>query len=396
MALVTLQTIFQDAFPAYEQTHPLPAYVRKAARALRQCWTAALGGHIQACPDGHLSRIWYNSCRHRSCPQCAYLQTERWLALQQARLLACDHFHVIFTLPHDLNPLWRANVPVMTTLLFQAVHDTLRTLLADPKYLGAQPGIIAALHTWSQTLILHPHLHCLVTGGGLTSAGQWVAVRNGFLFPARVVMAVFRGKMVDAIRQTFARGALALPAPMRPQQFLNLLNRLGHPTQTKWNVRIMERYRHGAGVVTYLARSLRGGPIKNARLVAWDGACVTLLQRARQEAAEGDSPSPQRLTLSVADFLQRWLQHVPAPQTRVVRYYGLYHHTHTEALALCRAHLGQLPVAVLAPLRWQTVCAQRGDSHPERCSACGQMLVCTGVLPRGGAPPPILAREYAA
>ena len=112
MALVTLQTIFQEAFPAYEQTHPLPAYVRRAARAIMQCRTAALGGHVQACPDGHMSRIWYNSCRHRSCPQCAYLQTERWLALQRARLLACDHSHVICTLPHDLHPLWLANVPV--------------------------------------------------------------------------------------------------------------------------------------------------------------------------------------------------------------------------------------------------------------------------------------------
>jgi hypothetical protein len=196
MALVTLQAIFQAAYPAYEQTHPLPSYVRKAARAIMQCRTAALGGHVQACPDGHMSRIWDNSCRHRSCPQCAYLQTERWLALQRARLLACDHYHVIFTLPHDLNPLWLANVPVMSTLLFQAVRDTLVELLADPKYLGAQPGIIAALHTWSQTLVLHPHVHCLVTGGGLPPAGQWGAVRHGFLLPARVVMAVFRGKML--------------------------------------------------------------------------------------------------------------------------------------------------------------------------------------------------------
>ena len=145
MALVALQTIFQDAFPAYEQRHALPAHVRRAAHALMQCRTAALGGHVQACPDGHMSRIWYNSCRHRSCPQCTYLQTERWLALQQARLLACDHYHVIFTLPHDLNALWLANRPVMTTLFLQAVRDTLGTLLADPKYLGAQPGIIAAL-----------------------------------------------------------------------------------------------------------------------------------------------------------------------------------------------------------------------------------------------------------
>ena len=241
MALVTLQMIFQDAFPAYEQTHPLPSYVRKAARAIMQCRTVALGGHVQACPAGHVSRIWYNSCRHRSCPQCAYLQTERWLALQRARLLACDHYHVIFTLPHDLNSLWLANVAVMTTLLFQAVRATLVELLADPKYLGVQPGILAALHTWSQTLVLHPHVHCLVTGGGLTPAGQWQAVRNGFRLPVRVVMAVFRGKLLAAIRQAYGREELVLPEGLRPQPFLNLLTRLGHLRKTPWNVHIQER-----------------------------------------------------------------------------------------------------------------------------------------------------------
>lgn len=395
MALVTLQTIFQDAFPAYEQTHPLPAHVRRAARAIMQCRTAALGGHVQACPDGHMARIWYNSCRHRTCPQCAYLQTERWLALQQARLLACDHYHVIFTLPHDLNPLWLANGPLMTTLLFQAVRETLFDLLADATYLGAQPGMIAALHTWSQTLVLHPHVHCLVTGGGLTSEGHWRAVRQGFLLPVRVVMAVFRGKMLAAIRQAYARGALVVPERIRPQQMLNLLTRLGHPRKTKWNVRIMERYRHGAGVVTYLARYLRGGPLKNARLVACDGERVTFTCRARQEA-DGTNPAAQRLTLSIADFLQRWLLHVPMPQTRGVRSYGLYHPSHTAALAVCRAELGQPPMEAPAALDWQTVCAQRGDAHPERCPTCGQRLVCTGVIPRGGAPPPVLAGERAA
>jgi Putative transposase/Transposase zinc-binding domain len=396
MALVTLQTIFQDAFPAYEQCHALPVHVRRAAHALMQCRTAALGGHIQACPDGHVARVWYNSCRHRSCPQCAYLQTERWLTLQRVRLLACDHYHVIFTLPHELNPLWLANVQMMTTLLFQAVRDTLCTLLADPKYLGAQPGLLTALHTWSQTLVLHPHLHCLVTGGGLTPDGHWRAVRHGFLLPARVVMAVFRGKMLDALRQAFARDALVLPAAMRPQQFLNLLHRLGHAQKTPWNVHIRERYRHGAGVVTYLARYLRGGPIKNSRLVAYDGARVTFTSRARQEEADAEPASPPRMTLPVADFLQRWLLHVPVPQTRVVRSYGLYHPSHAAALAVCCAALGQPPLEVPAALDWQTVCAQRGDAHPARCPTCGQRLVCTGVIPRGGAPPPVRAGERAA
>jgi hypothetical protein len=217
-------------------------------------------------------------------------------------------------------------------------------------------------------------------------------VRHGFLLPARVVMAVCRGKMVDAIRRTLARGEFALPEPMGPQQVLNLLNRLGHPRKTKWNVRIMERYRHGAGVVTYLARYLRGGPIKNARLVAFDGARVTFLHRTRQEG----SAAPQRITLPVADFLQRWRLHVPMPQTRVVRSYGLYHPSHAAALAVCRAALGQPPLEVPAALDWQTVCAQRGDAHPERCPPCGQRLVCTGVIPRGGAPPRIASGECAA
>jgi hypothetical protein len=396
MGTVTLQQIFQDAYPAYEQTHPLPPHVRRAAHAIIQCRTATLGGHIQACPDGHVARIWYNSCRHRSCPQCAYLQTERWLAGQRARLLACDHYHVIFTLPHDLNPLWLANVPVMTTLLFQAVRDTLVALLADPKYLGAQPGILAALHTWSQTLVLHPHVHCLVTGGGLTPDGAWKAVRHGFLLPVRVVMAVFRGKLLAALRQAVADEPLALPEGLRLQQVLTLLTRLGHPKKTKWNVHIRERSRHGAGVVTSLARYLRGGPIKNARLVADEGGRVTFTCRARREEADGGGPAAPRITLSVTDFLQRWLLHVPVPQTRVVRSYGLYHPTHAAALAVCRTALGQPPVEMPVALDWQTVCAQRGDLHPERCPTCGQRLVCTGMIPRSGVSPPGLSGVRAA
>ena len=282
--------------------HPLPAHVRRAARAIMQCRTAALGGHIQACPDGHISRIWYNSCRHRSCPQCAYLQTERWLALQQARLLACDHSHVIFTLPHDLNPAVAGQRPGDERLAVaggarHAVHLTGGPRSISGRSRASLPRCTPGVRPWC----------CIRTstawsrGVGSPRRGTGCAVRNGFLLPVRVVMAVFRGKMLAAIRQACARGELALPEPMRPQQLLNLLNRLGHPTKTPWNVRIMERYRHGAGVVTSLARYLRGGPIKNARLVAWDGDRVTFTYRASAEA--------QRLgPLSVAhDVVRRGL-----------------------------------------------------------------------------------------
>jgi len=282
---LTLQDVFCQHYPDYEHTHPLPLHVRKAAQAIMQCRTAALGGHIQACPEGHFSRIWYNSCRHRACPQCAFIQTERWLVAQQARLLSCDHYHVIFTLPHDLNVLWLSNVETMSQLLFQSARETLFELLGDAKYLGAKPGMIAALHTWSQTLILHPHLHCLVTGGGVNAQGEWVAVRHGHLLPARVVMALFRGKMVAGLRRALARDELVLPEGMRPQQLLNLLNRLGHAKKTQWSVRVMERYRHGTGVATYLARYMRGGPLKNSRLVAMDPEHVSFTYRGPGEQA---------------------------------------------------------------------------------------------------------------
>ena len=143
---VTLQRILQLGDAAYERSHPLPDYVRRAVWAILACGTAVLGGHVQACPEGHVERIWYNACRHRMCPPCAWVQTERWLAKQKAWLLACEHYHVSFTRPPALNALWLANVVVMPQLLFASVPDTLVELLGDAQYLGARPGMLATLH----------------------------------------------------------------------------------------------------------------------------------------------------------------------------------------------------------------------------------------------------------
>jgi len=381
---LTLQTILQRGYAAYERRHAVPDHVRRAVWAILACRTALLGGHVQACPDGHVERVWYNSCRHRMCPQCAWVQVERWLAKQKARLLACEHYHVIFTIPHELNELWLANVPVMTQLLFASVHETLVELLGDPKYLGAKPGIIATLHTWSQTLLLHPHLHCLVTGGGVSESGQWVAVRNGFLLPMRVVMAVFRGKLRAAIRHGVVQGTLQLPAGQRQQLMENLLNKLG---RAKWHVHIRERYPSGQGVLVYLARYLRGGPIANRRLLACDGQQVVF---GYEERAKGPGGQATRRTmcLPLAQFIGRWRLHVPPPGAVLVRCWGLYAHTQGAALAVCRQQLGQGPVETPPPWEWQRACAERGEAHPERCPVCGQRLVCTALIPRVGVPPP--------
>jgi len=385
MAAVTLQQIFQQGYAAFAQGHRLPDHVRAAAQAIMTCRTAVLGGHVQRCPEGHFERLWYNSCRHRLCPQCSWLQIERWLAIQKARLLMCDHYHAIFTMPDDLRGLWLANVKSMTDILFTVVRQTLFELLADDRYLGARPGLIATLHTWSQTLVFHPHLHCLVTGGGVTEAGEWRPVRNGFLLPVRVVMALFRGKLLAAVDSAVQRGTLTLPDGMPLRHWAMVRHKLG---RTTWHVHMRERYPHGVGVLTYLARYIRGGPIANQRLVSCTQGVVTFGYRLNGEGAGGEHPRQGRMRVSIEEFIRRYLLHVPAPGTRVVRSYGLYAPTQGEALAGCREQLGQGPVEKPGVLDWQRACRDRGDAHPERCPRCGRLLVRLGVILPARIPPP--------
>jgi Putative transposase len=202
-------------------------------------------------------------------------------------------------------------------------------------------------------------------------------VHNGFLLPSRVVMALFRGKLLAAIRRAVRQGQLHLPAEMRPQRCETLLNKLG---RAKWNVHIRERYPHGVGVLTHLGRYLRGGPLADRRLVSCAQAEVTFRYRVNREAADG--PRSGLKTLPVAEFIGRYLRQVPAPGTRVVRAYGLYAPTQGEALTVARTQLGQGSVAAPVVLDWQTACSQRGAEHPECCPICGQRLVCRGMITR--------------
>jgi Putative transposase/Transposase zinc-binding domain len=332
---------------------------------------------VQACPDGHVERVWYNSCRHRFCPQCAQLQIAQWLERQKARLLSCDHSHVIFTLPCELNALWLANVPVLAQVLFRAAWDTLSEWLGDPKYLGAMPGMLAALHTWGQPLVLHPPLHCLVTGGGLTG-DTWQAVRNGSLLPARVVMPVFRGKFLAAVHHALDAGQLTIPPRMSLPQLRMRLNCLG---RTKWHVQLMTRYAQGQGVATYLARYLRGGPLKPGRSVAWDDQTVTFRYADNQDPDAQGRGRRKLMTLTVEEFLQRWLLQVPPPGLQIVRAYGLYAPSKRAALTQARQTLGQSPLTVPSPVDWQTYCAQQGPQPPERCPVCGPRLLRTATVP---------------
>ena len=362
----TLQGILQAHFAAFQSKHKLPKRIRDAAGAIMSCRTAAMGGHVERCPEGHAERVWYNSCKHRSCPKCGHLPTERWIEKQKARLLACGHHHVIFTVPPELHALWRYNRERMMDVLFHCVRDTLFVLLGDERYGGLVPGLLCSYHSWGRDQGYHPHLHCLVTAGGRGKAGAWVPAKKANLLPYLVVRDLYRGKMIAAVRGALHSGELVLPPDLPEFRLENTLNRLG---RAPWNVEIRERYPHGEGVLIYLARYIRGGPIADSRIVSFDSSSVVFKYLDHRDN------TMKEMLLSPDDFLLRVLQHVPPPRKKMVRHYGLYAEHNLEMLNASRAALGQRRVEPREFLKWETFWAKTEKEMPNLCPVCGRALV---------------------
>lgn len=301
-------------------------------------------------------------------------------------MLPTDHFHVIFTLPSELHELWQWNRPALTEVLFRSVRETLLILLSDPKWLGAQPGVLAALHTWGRTLSLHPHVHCLVSGGGLTEHGFWQSVRTGFLLPVVVVRALFRGKVLGAIEQLWLTGQLTAPPPWEDDGVRRVLVAAA---RQQWNIRIAERYPYGRGVMKYLARYVRGGPIKDPRFVAFDGRQVTFRYGNHRELDAQGKSQQQELTLSVEEFLRRWSEHVPLPGVHTVRAWGLYASTQRRKLEQCREQGATEDRPRETPTGAADESPHDRDRPWEQCPVCHQPMVPVQVLHRAGAPPPV-------
>jgi hypothetical protein len=311
--------VIRAGFDQLERTRPLPSHVRKACRRIIKCKTSALGHHVIICDNGH-EHIRWDSCRQRACPECSWPARKRWLLKTRRRLLDCPHHHAIFTIAHELNGLWLANVPEMRHLLFAAVRDTLVELFAS-HHRGAVPGIIAVLHTWSRDLFLHAHLHLIVTHGGVDPQGRWRTIRGKTLLPASVVSELFRGKFLDAVKRGLAAGRLA---PPRDSDLAAERRNIDAAYGKKWNVFIDFAGSRLDTVVGYLGRYVLGGPIGNNRILALDEAEVTFLYRDYRTAAPGVRPAEYPKTLLLDEFLQRWCLHIPMPYTKTVRGYGLY------------------------------------------------------------------------
>jgi len=310
----TLQGIFKAGFNTYRAQHRLSMDQYKAAQAIMSCQTEALGYEEWNCTeDDHVERL-NHSCRHRSCPRCNQSLTDDWLEKTKTRLLPCDHYHVIFTVPHELNAIWHYNRHWCSNHLFKASSETLQQLLKDERYLGARVGMLSSLHTWGRTLSFHPHVHVLVTGGGLAGE-QWRTVNNNFLLPVGVLKAKFRGKWLAWLNKAYANGELRLPPDWDERRWIKVLSQIA---KKNWNVRIQGAYEHGRGVAVYLSRYVRGGPIRDSRVLRADDTAVSFRYRSHQDQKE----KIQRLPAD--HFMTRVLWHVPVKGQHNVRYYGLY------------------------------------------------------------------------
>jgi hypothetical protein len=306
----------------------------KAFRAIQRCRTAALGGHIDACPQCGHQAISYNSCRNRHCPKCQAQAREHWLAARERELLATSYFHVVFTVPHELNVLALDNPRMFYGLLFTASAQTLLKVARDPKHLGAEIGVISILHTWGQNLLLHPHIHCAIPAGGLSpDHSRWIRPRYPFFLPVKVLSRVFRGKFLAGLKRLHRRKQLRCAGPAAawadPKQFRRFLRQLH---RQDWVVYAKPAFGGPKKVLRYLGRYTHRIAISNHRLVAFDGERVTF--RWKDYAHGGKQRS---MTLLGTEFLRRFFLHVLPKGFVRIRYFGfLANRFRAHCLPLCQ------------------------------------------------------------
>ena len=368
----SLQSIFRQHFPAFSQTRTLHVREWRAASAIINCHSAALGGYVLACPDGHHSETHYYACRHRSCPRCAQGPRQQWVQAELHKLLACAHFHCIFTLPHDFLALWEYNRAWTNKLLFDCARTSLLELCADPRYLGATPGLLMALHTWGRTLSLHPHVHCLISAGGLDATHQWRACKADYLVSVQALSALFRGKCLAHLSHALAHQRLHLPPQQDAQHWRQCIRR----QYTKhWNIELSKPYAHGRGVALYLARYVKGGPLGQERTLRVNDHGVHFDYTDHRDGQH------KHMTLQTDAFIGRVLWHAPVQGQHLVRHCGLYA---SAAKAHQRKAVAALqPVSMpqsQEPLACHTASEQ--STSVQRCPRCTQALVRTSsVLP---------------
>lgn len=334
MQMPEVQDILIEYGDAYRANHPTTYMQDKVMNVLSKCRSASLGGHATICEECGNIQISYNSCRNRHCPKCQTLAKEKWIDNQKFHLLNVGYFHVVMTVPDTLHGIFLQNQRVCYNLLFKAVSQTLSELSADKKYLGAQTGFTAILHTWGQNLIFHPHIHCIVPGGGLDNLGRWVSSKKKFFLPVKVVSKKFRGKFLMLLKEAFHKSVLTFHGQMQylksPKEFECFLTSV---YQKDWVVYCKPPFKTAATVVEYLGRYTHRIAISNHRILDVKDGMVTFKWRDYK-----DKNKWKIMTITANEFIRRFLTHVLPHGFMKIRHYGLLgNHNKTAKLKVCKS-----------------------------------------------------------
>ena len=385
-ASLEVADIFRAAGPTYRAAHAghLSLQQLKVMSAIETCRTAALGGHLEGCEDCGHQRVAYNSCRNRHCPKCQAEKAREWLAERQADLLPVGYFHVVFSIPAELADITLQNKAKLYDLLFRTASETMLTIAADPRHLGARIGITAVLHTWGSALTHHPHIHMIVPGGGISPDGtRWVSSRAGFLLPVRVLSKLFRRLFLTRLLELYAAGALAFfgsQVGLRDRRlFLRLTARM---RQKNWVVYAKPPFAGPEAVLAYLSRYTHRVAIANSRLISLDESGVSF--RYKDYRRDG-AARYGRMTLGTDEFIRRFLLHVLPKGFHRIRHYGLLASAGRKAnVERARALLGVPP---------PTAPAEQDKTPYERppCPCCGGRMVIIETFQRASRPraPPV-------
>jgi len=341
--------VFRRFGQAFRDQHgaSLSGARRRAMLAIERCRTAALGGHVERCGDCGHQRIAYNSCRNRNCPKCQGLARAQWLEDRQAELLDVPYFHVVFTVPEAVAAIAFQNQTTVYDILFRATSETLRTIGADPKHLGAEIGFLTVLHTWGQNLMHHPHLHCLVPGGGIAPDGKsWIPCRPGFFLPVRVLSRMFRGLFLRYLEKAFATGELNFFSAHRHLHEPAAFRRYLAPVRdTEWVVYAKRPFAGPAQVLDYVGRYTHRVAISNNRLISVEGDKVRFRWKDYRNGNR-----QKTMSLQAGEFIRRFLIHVLPDGFHRIRYYGFLGNCHrARKLELCRELLGMAQPAPAEP-----------------------------------------------
>ncbi|MBK1701509.1 IS91 family transposase [Thiococcus pfennigii] len=382
--------IFRDHGPAWrrEQAGHLSFGQLKVMSAIEHCRTAALGGHLMQCSDCGHTEIAYNSCRNRHCPKCQGAVAKQWLAAREADLLPVEYYHVVFTLPAPLGQIAYHNKSVIYGLLFQAAAETLLTIAADPKHLGARIGLTLVLHTWGSALTHHPHVHGIVPGGGISLDGErWVACRRGFFLPVRVLSRLFRRLFCEKLTAAHQAGQLEFfgehAGLSDAQTFHGWLQPL---RQSDWVVYAKRPFAGPEAVLAYLSRYTHRVAIANSRLIALDERGVTF--QFKDYRAKGRCRY-KPMTLPVEEFMRRFLLHVLPTDFHRIRHYGLLANaSRVENLARARELLATPPSPLMAVpvLVTEDAAPQSPAANARPCPCCGASMLIIEIVARGYAP----------